>query len=544
MTKREAVTTIEVTPLGGLGEFGKNCLVIRAGGRAIVVDAGISFGDELLPGIGVDRVIPDFSPLAREGVAAVFLTHGHEDHIGALSYLRRFVDAPVFATPFTAALADRRVSEEGASVDLRAVSWREPVEAGGFTVTFFPVSHSVPQSAALLVEAGGRKIFHTGDFKFDPDSPMGEGTDLEAIVGRAGGCDLLLLDSTNAGRSGCCPSEREARDGLERLVAGGGPGRIVLTTFSSHVARIGAAAAAARDAGRKVAIVGRSMAEIAELGQRHGYLSIPAGTEVGREALADLPARRAFVLCAGSQGEPNSALARLAAGALSDFRFSRGDRVLFSARTIPGRDAAVSRVVDDFLRGGATVVRDAAHVSGHAYGGDLERVVAALAPRAVLPVHGRREMLEECAAVARGAGVPADAAFLLENGDSLFVGDDFRVERGARPAGAISLDSGAAAEIGEETLRDRRQLAAAGVAVVAVATAARRVVDVAIRGAALPAGAAADIAGEVEAALDRGSRGEAADPEWVRREAVAAARRACRRRWGARPLVVVVLVRR
>ena len=534
-------TSLELTHLGGLGEFGKNCLVVRAGGRAIVVDAGISFGDELLPGIGVDRVVPDFAPLAREPVAGVFLTHGHEDHIGALPFLRRFVDVPVFATPFTAALADRRASEEGAVLDLKAVSWREPVEIGGFAVTFFPVSHSVPQSAALLIEAAGRRIFHSGDFKFDPDSPLGEGTDLDAIAARAGGCDLLLLDSTNAGRPGSCPSEREARQGLERLVAAGGAGRIVLTTFSSHVARIGAAAAAARDAGRKVAIVGRSMAEIAELAERHGYLSIPAGLRIGREALADLPARRAFVLCAGSQGEPSSALARLSAGALPDFVFSRGDRVLFSARTIPGREAAVARIVDDFLRGGASVVRDAAHVSGHAYAGDLEQVIAALAPRAVLPVHGRREALEECAAVARGAGVPDGRVFLLENGDALSVGDDFAVARGARPAGAIALGAGGASPIDDATLRDRRQLAAAGVAVVVVAAAARRVVDVSLRGAALPDDAAGDIAAEVEDALGRASRGEAADRDWIRREAEAAARRACRRSRGTRPLVMVIV---
>ncbi|HKB70521.1 MAG TPA: ribonuclease J [Thermoanaerobaculia bacterium] len=536
--------SLELTHLGGLGEFGKNCLVIRAGGRAIVVDAGISFGDELLPGIGVDRVAPDFSPLARDRVAGVFLTHGHEDHIGALSFLRRTVDAPVFATPFTAALAGRRVSEEGADVDIRAVSWREPVEAGGFAVTFFPVSHSVPQSAALLIEVAGRKIFHTGDFKFDPDSPFGEGTDLDAIAARAGGCDLLLLDSTNAERDGGCPSEREAREGLERLIAEGAPGRIVLTTFSSHVARIGAAAAAAREAGRKVAIVGRSMAEIAELGERHGYLSIPAGAAAGRDTLAQLAPRRAFVLCAGSQAEPNSALARLSAGALPDLRFSRGDRVLFSARTIPGREAAVARVVDDFLRGGASVVRDAAHVSGHAYAGDLELLIAALAPRAALPVHGRREALEHGAAAARRAGVPAERVFVLENGDSLFAGESFRVERGARPAEVVWLDGASAMAIGPDVLRDRRQLAAAGFVTVVVAAATRKVLDVSFRGVSAPEDGGAAVALEVEAALDRASRAEAADREWIRREASAAAKRACRRRWGVRPLVAAVVVAR
>jgi ribonuclease J len=532
--------SLELTHLGGLGEFGKNCLVARAGGKAIVVDAGISFGDELLPGIGVDRVIPDFSPLAGEEVAGVFLTHGHEDHIGALAALLDAADAPVFATPFTAALADRRLGEEGREARLSAVRFGERVEAGGFAVTFFPVSHSVPQSAALLIEAGGRRVFHTGDFKFDADSPPGEGTDLDAIAARARGCDLLMIDSTNADRTGSCPSERLAREELARLVAGGGEGRIILTTFSSHVARIGGAVAAARVVGRKVAILGRSMSEISGLGERHGYLTLPAGTVVDRESLADLPPRRAFILCAGSQGEPSSALARVSALAHPDARFSRGDRVLFSARTIPGREAAVARVVDDFLRGGASVSRDAAHVSGHAYGGDLERLVAALAPRAVMPVHGRRESLEYGAEAARRAGTAAESVFVLDNGDSLWVGDTIRAVRGARPAGAIPLDSGAAAAIGEGTLSERRQLAAGGVVVVAIRAASRSIASVVLRGVAAPPGAAAQAAREIEDALGRASRGEAADPEWIFSEAAIAAKRYFRREHGIRPLIVPV----
>ena len=532
--------SLELTHLGGLGEFGKNCLVVRAGESAIVVDAGISFGDELLPGIGIDRVIPDFSDLAEDTVDGIFLTHGHEDHIGALAKLLEAVDAPVFATPFTAALADRRLGEEGGRARLRGVRFGERIEAGGFAVTFFPVSHSVPQSAALLIEAAGRRVFHTGDFKFDADSPPGEGTDLEAIAGRARGCDLLMIDSTNADREGCCPSERLAREGLARLAGEGAEGRIVLTTFSSHVARIGGAVEAARHAGRKVAILGRSMSEISSLGERHGYLTLPAGAVVDRETLDDLPPRRTFILCAGSQGEPNSALARLSAGAHPDARFSRGDRILFSARTIPGRDAAVARVVDDFLRGGALVSRDAAHVSGHAYRDDLERFVAALAPRAVMPVHGRREALEHGAAVARRAGVAAESVFVLDNGDSLWLGDEMRAARGARPAGAISLDAGAAMAIGEEALAERRQLAGSGVAVVSLDLEARAVVSVVLRGVAAPPGAASDAAREIERALARASRGQAADRAWVTSEAAIAAKRYFRRVHGVRPLIVPV----
>jgi len=535
--------SLEITHLGGLGEFGKNCLVMRARGRAIVVDAGISFGDELLPGIGVDRIVPDFSVLAGEAVGGIFLTHGHEDHIGALPMLLDVVHAPVYATPFTAALADRRLVEDGLDADLRAVRFGDPVAAGGFTVTFFPVSHSVPQAAALLIEVDGRRVFHTGDFKFDADSPPGEGTDIEAIAGRARGCDLLMIDSTNADREGSCPSERLARDGLARLVGEGSDGRIVMTTFSSHVVRIGSAVEAARASGRKVALLGRSISEIAALGERHGYLALRAGAVIDRESLRDLSQRRTFVICAGSQGEPQSALTRLSLQSHPDLDFSPGDRVLFSARTIPGREAAVARVVDDFLRGGASVVRDAAHVSGHALRDDLERLVRALEPRAVMPVHGRRESLENGRGVARRAGIPADRIFVLENGDSLWLGEPVRVARGARRAGVISLDSGGTMAIGDEALRDRRQLAAGGVVVVSVDLPSRTVAAVDLRGVAAPPEAAAEAAREIEQAFSRASRGEAAEREWLLSETLVAAKRYFRRAHGVRPLIVPVASR-
>ena len=535
--------SVSITHLGGLGEFGKNCLLVAADGGAIIVDAGISFGDETLPGIGVDRVAPDFSALAGERIAAIFLTHGHEDHIGALAMLLDVVDAPVFATPFTAALADRRLADEGRDADLRAVAFRTPIDAGPFRVELFPVSHSVPQSAALAIEAEGRRLFHTGDFKFDDDAPPGERTDLDAIAAWAGGCDLLMIDSTNADKAGFCASEAEARSRLRGLVADGGGGRIVLTTFSSHVVRVGAAAEAARAAGRKVALFGRSMSEIADLAERHGYLTFPAGSTEARDSIGELAPHRAFLLCAGSQGEPGSALARLAAGSHPDVRVSPGDRVLFSARTIPGRESAVARVVDDFLRAGATVVRDAAHVSGHAYRGDLERLVAAIGPGAVLPVHGRRESLEHAAAAARAAGVAAGRVFVAENGDSLRIGDTLRLERGAWAAGAVALDAAGSVAIGEAALRERRQMAAAGVVVVTIDLAARAVAGVAMRGVAVSDGASAGVVREIEAAFARASRAEAVDREWLLREAGLGAKRYFRREHAVAPLVVPIPTR-
>ena len=551
---------IEITPLGGFGEFGKNGLVLRAGGAAIVVDAGISFPDDALPGI--DRVAPDFSPLSADRVAGIFLTHGHEDHIGALSRLLDVAAAPVHATGFTRALARRRLLEAGAASGSRSVSAAEfgrPVAAGPFSVTFLPVSHSVPQSAALLIEAFGRRVFHSGDFKIDDDAPEGERTNLADLAARAGGCDLAVLDATNAERGGGCPSEREAREGL-RVAASGAGGRVLVTTFSSHVARMSAAVEAARATGRSVAILGKSMREIGEIGESLGYLSIPAGLAADPDRLASRPASRLLVLCAGSQGEPQSALSRLSAGRHDQLSLESGDLAIFSARTIPGRERAVSRVVDGLLRTGVRILpndpshpdgsgdpggsgRPRVHVSGHAYGGDLRRLIEAIRPRAVLPAHGERRALLACGRVAGDAGVPEGNVFLCDNGDSVFLGEDgFRFAAGARPAGAVFLDAAEGAEVSPAELRDRRALGAQGVLAVTVLLRPSAIrVEVAGRGLAEPAGdVAARVEAEVLSSLARARPEELARRDWVRSETELAAKRACRREFGLRPVIVVL----
>jgi ribonuclease J len=540
---------IEITALGGLGEFGKNCLVVRAGPDAIVVDAGISFPDESLP--GVDRLAPDFSPLSADRVAGVFLTHGHEDHIGALSLLCDISDAPIFATEFTRSLARRRLLEAGLDsrgrAKVGAASFGAPIAAGPFSVTFLPVSHSVPQSAALLIEVLGRRILHTGDFKLDGDVPAGERTDLADLSRRAAGCDLLILDSTNAERSGSCPSERVAREGLLAAVSGVS-GRILVTTFSSHVARMQSAVEAARAEGREIAILGRSMREIAEIGEQSGYLSIPASLRADPEGFDRLRPGRLLVLCAGSQGELHSALSRLSAGRHDLLRLGPGDLAIFSARTIPGRERAVSRMVDGLLRRGARVLPGApespvVHVSGHAYRDDLKRLVEAVHPRAVLPAHGERQALLACAAIAHEAGVPRGEIFVCDNGDSVFLGNERRLVAGARPARAIFLDSAGGLEISDEKIRQRKTLGSQGAVVVAVFLRAKAVeIDVASRGVAAPAfDVSTEVAKEVRSALAGGLSGDREDPRWIESEAELAAKRACRRAFGIRPLIVVTV---
>lgn len=537
---------VEVSPLGGVGEFGKNCLLLRAGGKAIIVDAGISFPDETLP--GVDRVAPDFSALAGEDVAGIFLTHGHEDHMGALGLLLEEVSAPLFATPFTRALAERRLLESGVRGTFRPVTFGSPVVAGNFTVTFVPVSHSVPQSAALLIEGAGRTIFHTGDFKIDDDSPAGERTDLDQFARMAGGCDLLLIDSTNADRPGRCPSEREARDGVTRQIVSA-PARIVLTTFSSHVARISGAIDVARGAGRHAVLLGRSMREIAEIAARFAYLQPPRGGPPDRESLKDVAPKRLLAICAGSQGEPFSALYRLALGTHHDLALSAGDRVVFSARAIPGRETHVARMADHLLRRGAAVVEDGGpdarvHVSGHACRQDLKMVIEAIRPRGIFPVHGQRKALVRCGEIAEEAGISRDRIFIGDNGDSLFVGDSVRLVPRAREAGAVFLDAAGGDEIEDESLRERRILGSEGVVIILVNVTSKGAtgIEVVSRGlAADPAELSGAVIREVAAAISRGSREEQRDAAWVRSQVQLAVKRLCRRVWNTRPMIIPVV---
>ena len=536
---------VEITPLGGLGEFGRNLLWLRCGGSSILVDAGVSFPDETFPGI--DRIAPDLSALGGVRLDAVLLTHGHEDHIGALPLLREISLAPVYGFPFTLALARRRLEESEAPLEgFFEARPRERARAGKFAFTFFRVSHSVPDSAAILIEAGGQRLFHSGDFKLDPDPPDGERTDREGIAAAvAEGVDLALVDSTNAERPGRALPERIAGQGLEAAFSGA-PRRIVLTTFSSHVARISQAVESALRLNRRVAFLGRSMRTVAEIAQRLRRLSLPAGTLVAPADLAGFPSERLLCVTSGSQGEAFSALYRLALDEHADLRLSPGDLVVFSARTIPGHERSVNRVTDHLVRRGARVLRETeppVHVSGHAHREDIADWLDLVRPRAVLPVHGERRMLVAAAEVARAAGVPGDRIALLDNGDRLTLSAGrFEVQAGAAPAGRIYLD--ARPELVEAAVvRDRRQLAEEGFVVVFLPADPRggdiRVVS---RGVAT---AEEEIGDEVRraarAVLARATPEERGDPEWVRAEVALAAKRACRRAFDIRPVIVPVI---
>ncbi len=537
--------SVEIVPLGGLGEFGRNLMWMRCGDSSLVLDVGVSFPDETFP--GVDRIAPDLSALRDARIDAVLLTHGHEDHIGALPLLREFCPAPVYGFPFTLAMARRRLEEAGRSTD-RLVEARpgQGISAGAFRFAFFRVSHSVPDSAAIEIEAGGLRFLHSGDFKLDPDPPDGEATDREGIAGAAAkGIDVALVDSTNAERPGRAASERLAGQGLAAAFSGA-PGRILLTTFSSHVARVAQAAEAARRLGRRVSLLGRSMQSVAEIAERLGRIAFPVGTRVAPSDLERQPPERLLCIASGSQGEPFSALSRIALDEHADWKVRPGDLVLFSARTIPGHERSVNRVTDHLVRRGARVVRDAdppIHVSGHAHSEDIAEWLSVLRPRAVIPVHGDRRMLVAVAEIAAAAGVPPESVYLLDNGDRLTISArEARVEPAAVPAGRVYFD--ARPELIEAAVvRDRRQMAEEGFVVVFV-TSTRRDAEIAVvtRGVA---GSEAEIGDEVRraarAVLARATAEEREDPEWLRAEIAIAAKRACRRAFDIRPVIVPVI---
>jgi len=468
-----AEPAVRLIPLGGLGEIGLNMMLVESGDDIIAVDCGLLFPDDEMP--GVDYVIPDWTYLReqRDRFRAVVLTHGHEDHIGALAYLLREFDVPVYGTPLTLAIARHRLTELGAlaRADLRPYRPGDEIRVGGLVVEPIRVTHSIADGIGLAIETPAGTVVHTGDFKLD-ESPVDAAQPDYARFRALGERGVLALcsDSTNVGRPGRTGSETEVGAALQGRFAQA-PGRILVATFASHIHRIQQVLNLAAACSRKVALLGRSMVANVAVASELGYLKVPDGLVVTLEELGELPARRQVILSTGSQGETHSAVSLIAAGEHKDVSVGAGDLVIFSSRVIPGNERVIGRAINALLRRGAEVLwEDVAfvHVSGHASQEDLKHMIALTRPRYFMPVHGEYRHLLQHARLAEGAGVPPERVFLVEDGLGLELSKSGARVLAGYPTGRIFVDGKGIGDVGQVVLRDRQLLAEAGMVVVAL----------------------------------------------------------------------------
>jgi ribonuclease J len=468
-----AEPAVRLIPLGGLGEIGLNMMLLESGDDIIAVDCGLLFPDDEMP--GVDYVIPDFSYLAerREAFKAVMLTHGHEDHIGALSHLLRGFDVPVYGTPLTLALARSRLFENNVldRADLRPYRPEDQVQAGCFTVVPIRVTHSVADGIGLAIETPVGTVVHTGDFKLDAHPVDAQQPDYSkfALLGERG-VVALCSDSTNVARPGRTGSETEVGAALAGRFAAA-PGRILVATFASHIHRIQQVLDLAARYGRRVALLGKSMVSNVAVAAELGYLRVPEGLLVSLDDLEELPVNRQLILSTGSQGETNSAVALIAAGEHKYVQTEPGDLVIFSSRVIPGNERVIGRAINALLRRGAEVLwEDVAfvHVSGHASQDDLREMLALTRPRYFVPVHGEYRHLLQHARLAESVGIPRNHIFLVEDGLGLELTKSGARVLGRYPASRVLVDGKGVGDVGAVVLRDRQLLAEAGMLVVAL----------------------------------------------------------------------------
>jgi ribonuclease J len=465
--------TCRIIPLGGLGEVGKNMTVFEVGDDLVIVDAGLAFPrDEHL---GVDLVLPDLTYLReRKGrIRAVILTHAHEDHVGGLPYLLREIDVDaIWATRLTLGLVKSKLDEHGL---LRAAELREvhpddePAELGPFKVEFVRMAHSIPDCVAIVLHTPGGTILHTGDYKIDHTPVDGLRTDVGklATLGNRG-VDLLLGDSTNAERAGVTQSERTVGEAFRQII----PlrtGRILMTSFASNIHRVQQAVEVAAMTNRKVAVVGRSLRKNVNISRNLGYLEMPDDMLVKPGDLSEFPRAQQMILCTGSQGEPMSALTRIAYRDHQTIEIERGDTVILSAKPVPGNELRVHDAINRLTRLGAEVLHQEmapVHVSGHGCAEELRTILSLVRPKAVMPVHGEFRMLDTHARLARDAGVPADAIVLAENGSVVELSRTGARIVGEVESGVTFVDGLSVGDVRDVALRDRRHLSEHGVLIV------------------------------------------------------------------------------
>src|SRR5215831_7141592 len=465
--------TTRIIPLGGLGEVGKNMTVYEADGEALVIDAGLAFPrDEHL---GVDLILPDFSYLADldRPIRAVVLTHGHEDHVGALPYvLRQTRVREVWATRLTLGLIKSKLDEHGL---MRAAELREadpdagPVQLGPFTVEFVRVAHSIPDSVAVLLDTPGGRVLHTGDWKLDHTPVDGLRTDVGRLAELGNrGVDLLLGDSTNAERPGVTGSERLVGEAFRQIIPQRS-GRILVASFASNVHRMQQAIDVAVEVGRKVCVVGRSMRKNLNIARNLGYIDMPEDSLIRPVELEEYAPGEVLILCTGSQGEPLSALVQIAYHDHPAVHVERGDTVIISAKPVPGNELRVHDAINQLAKAGAEVLHQEnapVHVSGHGYAEELRTMISLVRPKAMMPVHGEFRMLAAHARLAEEGGVPTEAIVLAENGAVVEL-----TSAGARvvddvESGVTFVDGLGVGDVHDVALRDRRHLSEDGVLIV------------------------------------------------------------------------------
>ncbi len=463
---------LKIIPLGGLDEIGKNITVLEYGRDMIVVDCGVGFPDEDM--YAVDLVIPDFSYLVQNAkkLRGMFITHGHEDHIGSIPYCMQQISCPIHGTAMTNGLIRLKLEEHRIADKVRLVTHKpgDVVKAGCFTVEFIHVNHSIADAVAFAIHTPVGTIVMTGDFKIDPTAKDGM-IDL-ARLGELGnqGVLALLCDSTNVERQGYTPSENIVAEGLDRQFKNCDQ-RIVVTTFASNMHRIQAVLATAHRYGRKVAVTGRSMENMLKVAQELGYIKVPAGTIVDLGAIKSLPKNKVVIVSTGSQGENMSALYRMAFSSHKQIDIQTGDRIIISASAIPGNEKAVSRIINELYRKGAEVVYEKSeglHVSGHACQEELKIIHALCKPKFFVPVHGEQRHLQIHGKLATLMGVPAKNIRIAEIGSVLeFTGRTCKLN-GTVPAGKVFVDGTGVGDVGSVVLRDRKHLAQDGMIVVCV----------------------------------------------------------------------------
>ncbi|WP_407561571.1 ribonuclease J [Streptomyces sp. 184] len=500
---------LRVTPLGGLGEIGRNMTVFEYDGRLLIVDCGVLFPEEEQP--GVDLILPDFSTIRDrlDDIEGIVLTHGHEDHIGAVPYLlREKADIPLIGSKLTLALIEAKLQEHRIRPYTLQVAEGGRERIGPFDCEFVAVNHSIPDSLAVAVRTPAGVVVHTGDFKMDQLPLDGRLTDLPAFA-RLGeeGIDLLLVDSTNAEVPGFVPPEKDI-SGVVRGVFAAAQRRIIVASFASHVHRIQQVLDAAHAYGRKVAFVGRSMVRNMGIARDLGYLRVPAGLVVDVKTLDDLPDREVVLVCTGSQGEPMAALSRMA-NRDHQIRIVAGDTVILASSLIPGNENAVYRVINGLTRWGANVVHKGnakVHVSGHASAGELLYFYNICKPRNVMPVHGEWRHLRANAELAAATGVRADRIVIAEDGVAVDLVDGVAKISGKVQAGYVYVDGLSVGDVTESSLKDRRILGEEGIisVFVVVDSTTGKIVGgphVQSRGSGIEDGAFRDVIPKLEEAL-------------------------------------------